>query len=121
MSDLIMRFDALDMLHEKYGGYKKDNSTKYHAYRIAHQILQQIFNECRPANSIDMMEIVPGRWKSLQKNINWKNVDCAECSICGEVFVIDDIPFNDFKRIANFCPSCGACMKGEQNEQSQRL
>ena len=52
-----------------------------------------------------------GRWEVIE---DWDGDDLYRCSECGSMFtLIDGTPEdNDY----NFCPSCGADMKGEDDE-----
>ena len=52
-----------------------------------------------------------GKWRK------YEDIDCVEfikCSVCGGIFYDGD---NDtFDRPYNFCPNCGADMRGGKNE-----
>jgi hypothetical protein len=39
------------------------------------------------------------------------------CSVCKESEVVPTIGFTKYKPIWDFCPNCGADMRGEENEQ----
>lgn len=40
----------------------------------------------------------------------WRDFDCAECSVCGECYVLDEYGIDDIKQCFNYCPNCGARM-----------
>lgn len=60
----------------------------------------------------DVRPVVRGKWiihkpfDSGRHNCN----ECIECSVCGTWFG------HDCYEISNFCPSCGADMREEQND-----
>ena len=55
-----------------------------------------------------------GEWKQTEEPLGWGNVSCAECSVCGESWVLDDdaIDFDMVNDYWKYCPNCGAKMKG---------
>ena len=55
-----------------------------------------------------------GRWKQTTEPLGWNEVDCVECSVCGESWVIDeDFGFDETTVFWRYCPNCGAKMDGE--------
>ena len=71
-----------------------------------------IIKEQPPA---DVREVVRGEWKETTESIGWEEVSCAECSVCGETFVLGDYAMDDIKLGFNYCPNCGADMRGEED------
>ena len=63
------------------------------------------------APTVEAKAVVHGEW------VLHEDLDCVEfikCSICGDVFYDGD---NDtFDVPYNFCPNCGADMRGEKND-----
>lgn len=54
-----------------------------------------------------------GEWKQTTEPLGAHDVDCVECSICGESWVLDEeFDYDVVKDFWNFCPNCGARMKG---------
>ena len=54
-----------------------------------------------------------GRWLKTQEPLGWRDVDCVECSVCHDSWIVDeDYEFDDFGGW-NYCPSCGAKMDEE--------
>jgi hypothetical protein len=55
-----------------------------------------------------------GVWKLTTEPLGAHEVDCVECSVCGESWVLDeDFDYDVVKDFWSFCPNCGAKMKGE--------
>ena len=58
-----------------------------------------------------------GEWKKTTEPMGWHEVDCVECSSCGESWVLgDNLDFDLIDEYWHFCPNCGAKMKGERYE-----
>ena len=54
-----------------------------------------------------------GVWERTTEPLGAHNVDCVECSVCGDSWVLDeDFDFDVVKDCWNYCPNCGAKMKG---------
>lgn len=64
----------------------------------------------------DVVEVVHGEW--IEQDDAWDGV-YYECSVCKEAFtLIDGTPTDN---LYNFCPNCGADMRGGRNELHKRL
>ena len=58
--------------------------------------------------AVDAVEVVHGEWTIIEDD--WNDETNYECSVCKEVFVtLDEEPKKD---PWNFCPNCGADMRG---------
>lgn len=54
-----------------------------------------------------------GEWKQTEEPMGWHDVDCVECSACGESWVLNDnLDFDLTVEYWHYCPNCGAKMKG---------
>lgn len=54
-----------------------------------------------------------GEWKQTEEPMGWHDVDCVECSACGESWVMNDnLDFDLIVEYWHYCPNCGAHMKG---------
>ena len=54
-----------------------------------------------------------GEWKQTKEPLGWHDVDCVECSACGESWVLgDNLDYDLIEEYWHFCPNCGAKMKG---------
>ena len=62
----------------------------------------------------DVREVRRGKWIQTTQPCGWRDEECAECSVCGEDFVLDEWAMDDFTNLMNFCPNCGADMREEQ-------
>ena len=65
----------------------------------------------------DVVEVRHGKWVETQEPLGWCDVDCAECSVCHESWIIDeDSSIDDYECMWHHCPNCGAKMDGgEEN------
>jgi hypothetical protein len=56
---------------------------------------------------------IEGEWKQTEEPMGWHDIDCVECSACGESWVLDDnLDFDLIVEYWHYCPNCGAKMKG---------
>lgn len=69
----------------------------------------------KEAPAADVQEIKHGKWIKTQEPLGWCDVDCAECSVCHESWIIDeDSSIGDYECMWHYCPNCGAKMDGEK-------
>lgn len=59
----------------------------------------------------DVRPVKRGEWKETMEPMGWTEEACAECSVCGETFVLDEYAIEDIQREFKFCPNCGADMR----------
>lgn len=66
--------------------------------------------------SADVVEVVHGEWVETYQPLGFDEVKCAECSSCGEDWIMDDdVCIDDYKAHWKYCPCCGAKMDGKEN------
>ena len=76
------------------------------------------YNDCeRIAECIyddgDYRKQSEGEWKQTTEPLGAHDFDCVECSACGGSWVLDeDFDYDVVEDFWNFCPNCGAKMKG---------
>jgi hypothetical protein len=59
----------------------------------------------------DVVEVKRGYWKTAVEPLGFTDVACAECSACGESWIIgEDFTIEDYIENWRFCPCCGAKM-----------
>ena len=97
-SDLISREKAFDVLSEYY----------HHRLESQHFALKEALSRVPSAEP----ERKHGRW--LPDNTCVYETRFI-CSSCNESMVIPTIGFTKYKPIWDFCPNCGADMRGEQD------
>ena len=68
--------------------------------------------------SLDVRPVVRGKWIQTTQPMGWRDEDCAECSVCGEDFVLDEWAMDEFTNLMNFCPNCGADMRETNDEKA---
>lgn len=62
----------------------------------------------------DVQEVKHGKWELSVEPLGMKDVDCAKCSLCGELFIVDeDYDFDYIKEFFKYCPNCGTKMDGK--------
>ena len=58
----------------------------------------------------DVVPVRHGRWIETTQPLGWRDETCAECSVCGEDFVLDEWGMEDMQNLMLYCPNCGAKM-----------
>ena len=77
-----------------------------------------IYNVIKSAPTADVIEVRHGKWIETQEPLGWCDVDCAECSVCHESWIIDeDSSIDDYECMWHYCPNCGAKMDGDTNDK----
>lgn len=74
---------------------------------------QMLLDKIENIPAADVQPVVRGRWVHTTQPIGWRDEECAECSVCGEDFVLDEWAMDDFTNLMHFCPNCGADMREE--------
>lgn len=65
----------------------------------------------------DVVEVKHGEWRQTTEPCGAWDVDCVECSLCGESWITDeDFDFDFVKDFWNYCPNCGAKMDGGEKD-----
>lgn len=81
-----------------------------------------------PGGALKMIEEAPaadvepvrhGRWIQSTEECGWSELECAECSECGEDYVLDEWGYEDFSKLMNYCPNCGAKMDAEPSKEDE--
>ena len=107
MSDYIKREDAINAVANNYW-----NGTECECYAFAHKALDGI-------QSADVAPVKHGRWeekdiiedrKGLGIISDWQS---ARCSVCGKYHTT---PYAYYFTNYEYCPSCGAKMDAEREE-----
>lgn len=73
----------------------------------------------RNAPAADVKPVRHGRWIQLTEECGWSELDCAECSECGEDYILDEWGYEDFSKFMNYCPNCGAKMLPEPPKEEE--
>ena len=69
------------------------------------------------APTVDAEPVRHGRWKETTERLGWRDVSCAECSLCVASFVLDELSIDEHRAMFLFCPNCGAKMdKEDEND-----
>jgi hypothetical protein len=99
-----MRDRLIELLYEAEGQVNNDIPS---VEQIADYLL---------ANGVNVQR--EGVWKQTEEPMGWHDVDCVECSVCGESWVLDDnLDFDLIVEYWHYCPNCGASMtRGKTNE-----
>lgn len=81
---------------------------------ILHDGIRDALKSCiDDVPAADVRPVVRGRWIHTTQPMGWRDEECAECSVCGEDFVLDEWAMDDFTNLMHFCPNCGADMREE--------
>lgn len=112
MSEYIEKARLLERLTDYYNQAAMDD-TKPLSMRTAADCLSIIGG----APAAYVIEARHGKWIETQEPLGWCDVDCAECSVCHESWIIDeDSSIDDYKCMWHYCPNCGAKMDGKEVE-----
>ena len=81
--------------------------------------LRCAYRDAQRFPAADMVEVRRGKWIETQEPLGWRDVDCAECSVCHESWIMDeDSSIDDYECIWHYCPNCGAKMDGGSNNNA---
>ena len=79
--------------------------------------LRCAYRDAQRFPTADVIEVRHGKWIETQEPLGWRDVDCAECSVCHESWIIDeDSSIDDYECMWHYCPHCGAKMDGKEVE-----
>lgn len=106
MSDYIPRDVALNGIEIIAS---KMDEAGYNTMMKAKAVIEMVY----PA---DVQPVVHGRWIETEQPMEWDNVSCATCSVCGEDFVLDEWGIDDVRREMRYCMNCGARMDLEDTD-----
>ena len=98
MADYIKRSDALELAREYYTPALREEAVPVKAIRNI--------------PSADVSEVKHGEWKLKYEQNGWSEEPCAECSECGEDFILGEMDMDDIRNLFLYCPNCGADMRG---------
>lgn len=105
MDDLISRKDAIDAICSVCGNDCDRSKFLYDAPQDEQMIIcseHYVLTQLPSAQKT-------GRW--IEQDDSWDGV-YYECSVCGEPWtLIDGTPWDNYM---NFCPNCGADMRGDK-------
>ena len=111
-----MRLIDADAVRQKREDFAVTSNPEMNRFN---RMFVDLFNrEIDKAPTIDAVPVVHGKWISV-KNPQWPAYSHDKCSICGWLNTKNSV-CRDEKNKAhslNFCPNCGADMRGEDNGQ----
>ena len=110
MSDLIKREDAIETIHN-YWKKRLDTLPTADIQQID-KILEHNKTLCNFIDAIPSADRPQGEWEIEYRGNGWNDYWDYTCSNCGKKYERADAVL--YK--ANFCPNCGAKMKGADNE-----
>ena len=119
-----MRCIYAELLCETLNTYKSNVGYCLGDDNIVASIVDNLIKIISNFPTADVREVVRGEWKPSRFKTLQEDGWC-ECSVCGvgnklydrgvrksDVPYIDGKPY-ELKRIANYCPNCGADMRGK--------
>jgi hypothetical protein len=94
--------DRLEKLYEKaVAEYGKTNKAQFKKSFVCDYLI---------ANGVIVQK--QGEWKKTKEPLGWQDIDCVECSVCHETWILDeDFDFDFCKEVWHYCPKCGAKLK----------
>ena len=99
MTDYISRADAIEAMDELWGDIKRTNKRVAKGHEAVYLDMRATISALPSADAVQ------GEWKHT---ITWQSY----CSNCEYVFGEDE----EFSPFWNYCPMCGARMKGGDSE-----
>lgn len=102
MAEYISRNAAIEAM------YKDAEANPNHTFWTSQ------FEALRDIPAADVRPVLRGKWIQTTQPMGWRDEECAECSVCGEDFVLDEWAMDEFTNLMNFCPNCGADMREER-------
>ena len=88
--------------------------TKKHNISASSVILEEYAEELL-ANGVIVQK--QGEWKKTKEPLGWQDIDCVECSVCHETWILDeDFDFDFCKEVWHYCPKCGAKLKEREGK-----
>lgn len=106
MDDSISRAAAIRAL-----GNEPEVWTEYDDYALGRN--NQWHYDVSVIKTVPAIQPRRGRWETVE---GWDGDEDYRCSECGAIFTLIDGAPKDNKYF--FCPSCGADMRGGENEQN---
>lgn len=76
---------------------------------VSHAVIANRILDAIP--TADVVPVVYGEWLKTEEPLGWHDVDCVECSVCHESWIVDEDYGYDFLDFWHYCPNCGAHMK----------
>lgn len=107
MDDYIRRSDALELICSEC---VRDSATSKHCGVSCYE-----YEKMKMLPAADVRPVVRGKWIQTTQSMGWEDGECAECSVCGEDFVLDEWSMDDFINTMNFCSNCETDMRGERD------
>ena len=109
MSDYIERQAAIDTV--AFGitiasAFNKDTGVRIDLFANENAELTKAINRIQDLPSADVVQVVHGKW--IDEDPAFAEY-FANCSVCGY-----EIDVHNERGYFNFCPNCGAKMRGEQ-------
>lgn len=99
-SDLIGRKDLINKMND----FARKNFSLDDRFEYQLQGMEIALGFIEEAPTVDAVEVVHGEWIDLREAYN--DVPAVKCSACGKV---------RYGLETNYCPDCGADMRGEKN------
>ena len=106
MADYIKREDVLE-----FSRIFVDQVWETGGYRNCTTIAVPV-EKIEEIPSADVAEVKHGEWIETIEHNGWVDETCAECSECGEDFILGEMDMDDIRNLFLYCPNCGADMRG---------
>ena len=104
MAEYIDRDSLIKDLQQRI---KKSNSLRYSL------IDEDFIDIVKDAPTADVVEVRHGQWRRTKEPLGFNEVDCMECSSCGESWITnEEFDFEETSELWRYCPNCGAKING---------
>ncbi len=106
MTDYIERKAALDLISSQSEIFSEPPMSYEDGIKL--EVSHGYYRGIEDIPGADVLEVKHGEWVETDK---WRfGAQMDECSVCGVLQILGDI------NSPNYCPNCGARMKGASNE-----
>ena len=67
----------------------------------------------KDATTADVVDVRHGKWRRTKEPLGFNEVDCMECSSCGESWITnEEFDFEETSELWRYCPNRGAKING---------
>ena len=108
MAEYIEREAFIADIEKRYCRPCEAEGKDYNHVRCRACWVDDMVGEIEEAPAADVAPVVHGEWRTVTADDGTLTVECTECDA-----VFDEVSMFEFALNYNYCPNCGADMRGE--------